>query len=629
MTAASEGLKQVLARPIQLADQVSKLAGEVRESRNECIDLKMKAEKLSSLLRQAARADLYERPTRRIMDGTSLVLEKALALVSKYRSQQSNFVRRVLTIVPAAAFKKMSSLLENSISDVSWLLRVSTDDDGWNGLAPIATNEPYLCLIWEQIAKLQKGGDEAKVDAAATLLSYAQVNERYGKLIVEEGGIQPLLKVLKECVNVKAQESAATVLAVLGRDAESVRAMVEIGAGGACSVFSKVLKEGDMRVQAVVALAVAEFAERYPVCKDLFAQNHVVRLLVGHLAFETVQEHSKYTAHLKPPNPSSASSISTMVNIGVRPNAPKQQGQGQGRMMMHNVVQSTIDNHQQKHIHQYHQMQMGMGGSNIKGRENEDPVVKARLKATAATALWKLAKGNPGICKTITESRALLCFAVLLEKGPEEVKQKSAMAVMEIARVAEENADLRRSAFNPSSPAAKAVVDQVVRIVAKADYSDILVPCIITLGCLSKSFRATECRIIGPLVLLLDERELDGIDDDVSKEAVIALSKFACHETNYLHKDHSKAIIAEGGIRHLVQLVYLGDKGIQIPALILLCYIAFNVPDNEVLAQAEVLSVLEWASKHNFLVQDPTVDAILPETKSKLELYQSRGIKNF
>lgn len=628
MTAASEGLKQVLARPIQLSDHVSKLAGEVRESRIECVDLKMKAEKLSSLLRQAARADLYERPTRRIMDGTSLVLEKALVLVSKYRSQQSNFVRRVLTIVPAAAFKKMSSLLENSISDVSWLLRVSTDDDGWNGLAPIATNEPYLCLIWEQIAKLQKGGDEAKTDAAATLVSYAQVNERYGKLIVEEGGIQPLLKVLKECVNVKAQESAATVLGVLGKDEESVKAMVEIGAGGACSVFSKILKEGDMRVQAVVASAVGEFAERYPVCKDLFAQNHAVRLLVGHLAFETVQEHSKYTAHLKPPN-SSSPSLSTIVDIGGLPNVPKQQGQG--RMMMHNVVQSTIDNHQQKYNHQYQHIQigMGMGSSGIKGRENEDPIVKARLKVMAATALWKLAKGNPGICKTITESRALLCFAVLLEKGPEEVKHKSAMAVMEIARVAEENADLRRSAFNPSSPAAKAVVDQVIRIVAKADYSDILVPCIITLGCLSKSFRATECRIIGPLVLLLDERELDGIDDDVSKEAVIALSKFACPQTNYLHKDHSKAIIAEGGVRHLVQLVYLGDKGIQIPALILLCYIAFNVPDDEVLAQAEVLSVLEWATKHNFLVQDSTVDAILPETKSKLELYQSRGIKNF
>ncbi|MCI53115.1 vacuolar protein, partial [Trifolium medium] len=63
-------------------------------------------------------------------------------------------MKRVFTIIPAAAFRKTSSHLENSIGDVSWLLRVSApaDDRGgeYLGLPPIAANEPILCFIWEQ-----------------------------------------------------------------------------------------------------------------------------------------------------------------------------------------------------------------------------------------------------------------------------------------------------------------------------------------------------------------------------------------------------------------------------------------------------------------------------------------------
>ncbi|XP_020206458.1 kinesin-like protein KIN-12D isoform X3 [Cajanus cajan] len=43
------------------------------------------------------------------------------------------------------------------------------------------------------------------------------------------------------------------------------------------------------------------------------------------------------------------------------------------------------------------------------------------------------------------------------------------MAVMEITAVAEKDAELRKSAFKPNSPACKAVVDQVVKIIEKAD----------------------------------------------------------------------------------------------------------------------------------------------------------------
>lgn len=653
----AEIVKQILAKPIQLADQVTKLADDAQSSKQECAELKSKTEKLANLLRQAARAssDLYERPTRRIIDDTEQVLEKALALVTKCRT--NGLIKRVFSIIPNAAFKKMSSQLENSIGDVSWLLRVSApaDDRGdeYLGLPPIAANEPILGLIWEQIATLHTGSLDNRSDAAANLVSLARDNDRYGKLIIEEGGIGPLLKLVKEG-RLEGQENAARAIGLLARDPESVEQMIH---AGVCTVFAKILKEGSMKVQSVVAWAVSEMASNHPNCQDHFAQNNIIRLLVSHLAFETVQEHSKYAVSSK------ALSIHSVVmaNNDSSKSSSKGHDYEDDKLFhsqikrpsggninlprMHSVIQSTMEGKSQSQNESQSQSQQNratnhappannnhnsssnsqagsLSGASLKGREYEDPATKAAMKAMAAKALWHLAKGNSAICRSITESRALLCFAVLLEKGNGEVQFNSAMALMEISAVAEEDAELRRSAFKPNSPAAKAVVDQLLKIIDKAD-SDLLIPCIKAIGCLARTFRATETRIIAPLVRLLDERE-----GEVSREAAIALTKFACGE-NYLHLDHCKAIITAGGAKHLIQLVYFGEQIVQISSLILLCYIAMHVPDSEELAKAEVLTALEWASKQGYMVQNETVDTLLPQAKSKLELYQSRGSRGF
>ncbi|KAF2306236.1 hypothetical protein GH714_015921 [Hevea brasiliensis] len=303
-----------------------------------------------------------------------------------------------------------------------------------------------------------------------------------------------------------------------------------------------------MKVQAVVAWAVSELAASYPKCQDLFAQHNIIRLLVGHLAFETIQEHSKY----------------------------------------------AITSHKATSIH---------------------AVVMASNSSTAAS--------NAAWLTILDDDQSRIPHPmVLLEKGPKDVQYNSAMALMEITAVAEKDADLRRSAFKPNSPACKAVIDQLLKIIEKAD-SDLLIPCIKAIGSLARTFRATETRIIAPLVKLLDEREAE-----VSREASIALTKFACTE-NYLHLDHSKAIIQAGGEKHLIQLVYFGEQIVQLSALYLLGYIAMHVPDSEELAQAKVLTVLEWASKQSFVTQDETIETLLEDAKSKLELYQSRGSRGF
>ncbi|KAI8022601.1 hypothetical protein LOK49_LG03G03774, partial [Camellia lanceoleosa] len=437
------------------------------------------------------------------------------------------------------------------------------------------------------------GAIEERADAAASLVSLARDNDRYGKLIIEEGGIVPLLKLAKEG-RLEGQESAARAIGLLGRDPESVEHIVN---AGVCQVFAKILKESHMKVQVVVAWAVSELAANHPKCQDHFAQNNTIRLLVGHLAFETIQEHSKYAIAHKHQSLSIHTVVMANSNTDntnkhdddkvqiTRPTSHESSSSSQ----MHNVVENTMKsqskgnqqqsqtktNQQQNQTkpnhHQHHhdnvnnhnpRHHVSLAGNSIRGREYEDPTTKAQMKAMAARALWLLCAGNVTICKSITESRR-----------PDEVQYNSAMALMEITAVAEKSAELRRSAFKPTSPACKAVVDQFVRIIEEAN-SDLLVPCIRAVGNLARTFHG-------------------------------------------------------GGARHLIQLVYFGEQIVQTPSLILLGYIALHVPDNEALAQADVLIVIEWASKQEHLKQDPLIETLLLDAKNRLELYQSRGSRGF
>ncbi|KAG8388626.1 hypothetical protein BUALT_Bualt02G0145000 [Buddleja alternifolia] len=650
-------VKQILAKPVQYADRITELADGAVSFRQDCTDIKTRTVKLAALLRQAARAsnDLYERPTRRIMDETEQVLEKALILVNKCRASGIN---RVFTIIPAGSLRKIIQQLDNSIGDVSWLLRVSTppddrDDDYLGGLPPIAANEPILCLIWEQIAILCTASLEERTDAAASLVSLARDNDRYGRLIIEEGGVPPLLKLAKEG-RTEGQESAARAIGLLGRDPESVEQIVN---AGVCQVFEKMLKEGQMKVQVVVAWSVSELAAHYPKCQDHFAQNNIIRFLVSHLAFETIQEHSKYaiattkqamsihavvglnnasgnnnsgSSHVnedddkhfgnKMIHPLGNQSTSQIHNLVLAMKENMKNGQGEETQPEAKVPETTHKATKPNHHHKNH---VASSGGSIKGgRELEDPTTKAEMKAMSARALRYLCAGNVPICRSVTESRALLCFAVLLEKGPSEVQYNSAMALMEITAVAEQDAELRRVAFKPTAPAAKAVVDQFLRIIKKPD-SGLIIPSIRSIGNLSRTFRATETRFIGPLVHLLDDRE-----PEVISEAAIALSKFA-HPDNFLHVNHCKAIIDEKGHKHLIPLIYFGEQMVQIPSFILLCYLAMHVPDNEALGQEDVPIMLDWAIKQGSLMQDKEIEALVYEAKKRLELYQSRGSKGY
>lgn len=557
--------KRILAKAIKLAGLVTKIleskALMKSEEHQEFLNLKSKTENLAVLLCQLSStfSQMYKCPAYLIIDNTEQVLGKVLFRLLKCRAKC--IIQHVFNTIPAALsmalkcgangtmkpsvsttvcgtqLRRMSVMIEDVIGNVRWLLQIlkGTESDGceYVGLPPIAADHPILCLIWEQIAILYSGTLEERSDSAASLLSLAEDGgDRFGKSIIKEGGVAPLLKLVEEGSK-EGQEKAARAIGILGNEPESIQHIIH---AGVCPVFAKILRQGPMKVRAVVAWAVSELVENYTKCQDLFAQHNVVYLLASHLSKTTEYE----------------------------------------------------------------------------------------MKGMAARALWKLAKGNSPICRSILETKPLLYFAEFLEKGPDDLQSYSAMALMEITAVVDKDADLRRSASNLYSTDWKSVADQLLKIIEKADSgSHLLIPCINAIGNLARTFREPVTKMIGPLVrLLLDQRGLE-----ITMEACIALTKFASTD-NHFHLKYCKEIISFGVAKYLIEFVYFGERIVQVPALVLMCYIALHVPESEELSQAEVLAMLEWASKQSFMTyyeKDKTLGTLLKETKFRLLLNQCRG----
>jgi hypothetical protein len=208
-----KSMKQRLAESIQLADRVTKAADEaIPFKQKECGDIKSKAVKLSNLLQQAAMvsSELYEQPALLILFKIERVLNKTLSLLLK---------KLLLIIVPASTFHKRSSKIENSIGDVSWLLCISSQDnryvEEYLGFPPISTNDPITGFIWGQIASLYIGKPEDRLNAAVILELLAHQSDHFGKKIIKEGGVGPLLKLMKEEGNAKDQDNAAKAIRFL------------------------------------------------------------------------------------------------------------------------------------------------------------------------------------------------------------------------------------------------------------------------------------------------------------------------------------------------------------------------------------------------------------------------------
>ncbi|KAJ6688228.1 ARMADILLO REPEAT ONLY 4 [Salix koriyanagi] len=574
-------VQEELSLPILLADRVIKSAQEAESLRQDCADLAKQVDRLSQMLRAEVRLavstpSLYDRPLRRIASDITRNLDRALTLVRKCK-KHSGVLRQVFSITTTADFRKVSNLLESSIGDMKWLLSIFESDGGAHlSLPPIASNDPILAWVWSSISAVQMGQVKDRVDAANQLASLARDNDRNKKMIVEEGGILPLLKMLKEGASVEAQTAAATALSNIASDGEKVRVIVDaLG----ISMIVGVLGDSQTRVQISVANLVARMADLDDYAQEEFVRLNVTRplvsLLSSHLDMEIVSNNPVKT------------SIPSLIEMNKK-------------LAYKGGYNSDGSSH---------------GGSHNNKREMETPELQLKLKVSCAEALWKLSRGSVSNSRKITETKGLLCLAKIVERESGELQFNCLMTIMEITAVAESNADLRRAAFKTNLPAAKAVLDQLLRVIQEENDPQLQIPAITSIGCLARTFPARETRIMGPLVSHLSNRNVK-----VATEAAVALGKFACPE-NFNCSEHSKAIIDFEGVPPLMKLLRSGDQP-QRQGLVLLCYLALNAGNSKALEQARALNALEGTAR-SVLAHHPELKDLFSRAMNHLTLYQA------
>jgi hypothetical protein len=652
------GMQYLLAFPMQIAEQVRQGVEETDSFKQECADVNKKVETVLQLLRQAARVysssstttttklqqssprgglQLYERPTRHIMLQVTKALYRALVLVRKCK--KIGILMMVISSITntTADFKNVNLSLGNSIADITWLLSISAygeDRPEVSGLPPIASADPVLATVWEQVSIVQFGTPDKKAEAADYLGTCAKGNQRYLKIIVQEEGVPPLLRLLKEGT-LSGQEAAARALGQLARDPGRIKSMVEDGAPAA---FVHVLGNHatSMKVQIEVARAISLFASQDEEVQNELASLGAIRLLVALLAHDLIDDTALKVTNNK--SPSFHSIVQSLGEQKVQADGACDSGQastqdltGQtgnhldtdlepapvglepGSVVTHGRRSTTYcqSTRQTSALHQ--------GNQNPQDKL-EDPEIKLILKAEAAHALWKLAANNVNNSKLITDTCALLCFSKLIETGHRTVKYNSIMAIMEITAAAEKDSKFRTAAFRTHSAAVKAVVECLLQVLeAEADEPNLQAPCAKALGSLAHIFPARARVQITALT-----RALGSENRKVAAECAIALSKFANKE-NYLHSQHSKTILEQGATDHLVQLVSFGDEGDangKIHALQLLCFLSLHAATSDD-ALAATLPALLTVRHSPLLTKHENIRPLLMNAISKLKLYQS------
>ncbi|XP_065874058.1 uncharacterized protein [Euphorbia lathyris] len=591
-----------LTFPIVLTERLRSAVEEADSFKQECFNIGNYADMLSEKLRCLVRftgsvQSFYDRPVRRIVAEVYKNLDRALTLVRKCKRR--SVLRRVVTIISAADFRKVQNLLEASVGDIKWLESIlgfgssaAGDDVGIVlTLPPIASNDPILAWVWSSIASLHLRPLMEKIEAGNQLAQLARDNDRNKQIIVEEGGVPPLLKLLKETSSPEAQIAGATALIYLANDQERVRTIVnEQGV----QMIVKGLADSPMRVQALMADLVARMAEHDSLAQDDFARQNAIRPLVTLLSFETFSDDQM----VLPGKPS----IHSIVQINKE-------------MEKTSINGSKNNHHYRPHMNSFSHSEGSSRGGYRKERENEKPEIKLKLKISCAEALWMLARGSVLNSKRITDTKGLLCLAKLIEKEEGELQYNCLMTIKEITSAAESNSDLRRSAFKSNSPAAKVAVDQLLRIIKELDSPTLKIPAIKSLGSLARTFPAKETRFIGPLVAQLSNRS-----QEVATEAAIALGKFACPD-NYLCDVHSKAIVESNGVQPLMRLLR-GSERTQLNGFILLCYLVLHAGDNDAIEQARVLTALEGADR-TVVAQHPELRELVSKAIYHINLYHT------
>ncbi|KAI3698500.1 hypothetical protein L2E82_42094 [Cichorium intybus] len=281
-------IEEIISFPIILSDRIRHAVSESKSHKLECNDVGKKVHTLSEMLRSTVRfasstPSFYEPPLRRIFTDIAINLNRTLTLVRKCRHR--SIFRRFVTNIGIPDFRKLFNLLDMSIGDMNWLLSIF--DRGGEGivlsLPPIANNDPILAWVWSIIASLHLCSLNLKIEVAHELYSLAQDNDRNKNIIVEEGGISPLLKLLKEDSSPDAQIAAALALFNLANN--QIRARLIFNEHGV-PIIAHVFRNSPIMVQIEVAKLIATMAEHDTFSQEGFAREDLIRTLVTLMSFD-------------------------------------------------------------------------------------------------------------------------------------------------------------------------------------------------------------------------------------------------------------------------------------------------------------------------------------------------------
>ncbi|GMH31451.1 hypothetical protein Nepgr_033294 [Nepenthes gracilis] len=588
-------LQNELAQTILLAERVRKSALEADSSKLECLELTIQLERITDMLRSIVRLATstpaqtsYDRPIRRIIADVWKNLERAQSLMRKCKHR--GFLRQVFAMTTLADFKKVSNLLESSIANLKWLLSHFDGDAANLALPPITSSDPTLAWVWSHTASLELGRElKYRIDSANELAYLARDHDRNKKMIVEEGAVPRLLKMLKDGGgSAEGKIAAVNALSALVDSKERTRV---ISAEHGIPIIVQVLGESSMKVDIVVANLVARMAEVDETAREEFGKENVMKRLVSCLLMDLVlDDHNQIEG--------GKASLLSIVQIN------KELAKNQNDKKAH--YGSSFSS--------FEGVSRG-GHSNKRDREDETDEFKYQLKTSCALALWRLCEGSLLNSRKIVEAKGLLCLAKNIETARGQLQLNCLMTVMEIAAVAEANPELRKAAWKPTSPPAKAVLDQLLRVLIEESNPDIQIPAIKAIGSLARTFPAKESRIMGPLVAKLASNCVK-----VAAEAAISLGKFVSPD-NYNRIEHSKAIIEFKGVPLIMKLLKANDLAKR-HGLVLLCHLSVNVGNSKALEEARALNALEGATRF-IMAQYPELRDLFYEAIHQLALYQA------
>ncbi|CAI9275119.1 unnamed protein product [Lactuca saligna] len=259
-------IEEILSSPIILSDRILRAVNESKSHKLDCSDAGKKVHQLSEMLRSIVRfanstPSFYESPVRRIFSDIAINLNSTLTLVRRCRHR--SIFRRFVTFVGIADFRKLFNLLDMSIGDMKWLLGI-----------------------------FDRGGE-----VAHELASLAQDSNRNKDIIVEEGGISPLLKLLKEESSPDAQIAGAMALFSLADNQNRARLIFnEHGV----PIIVHAFRNSRIGVQIEIAKLIATMAEHDTFSQEGFARENLIGTLVTLLSFDFNNQTKKRSKNVTP-----------------------------------------------------------------------------------------------------------------------------------------------------------------------------------------------------------------------------------------------------------------------------------------------------------------------------------------